>query len=103
MELMESVEQDDVNIPVPNISPPCQRLSIQSQEDTGNDGVEEVMPSIRAGLRRVEELMKAQKTKNSSNKIKECTSIVGAIVKLVERQRIRWHGCQHVDDVDEAA
>ncbi len=30
--------------------------------------------------------MKAQKIKNSSNKIKDCTSIAGAIVKLVERQ-----------------
>ncbi len=86
MELMESLEQDDVDIPVPNIPPPCQHLSIQSQGDTGNDGVEEVTPSIRAGLRRAEELMKAQKTKNSSNKIKECTSIARAIVKLVERQ-----------------
>jgi hypothetical protein len=30
--------------------------------------------------------MKAQKTKNLSNKNKERTSIAGAIVKLVERQ-----------------
>jgi hypothetical protein len=86
MELMESVEQDDVNVPVPNIPPPCLRLSIQSQDDTRIDGVEEVTPSIHAGLRRVEELMKAQKTKNSSNKIEERTSIAGAIVKLAERQ-----------------
>jgi hypothetical protein len=80
IQLMELVEQDDVNIPVPNIPPPCQRLSIQSQDDTRNNGVEEVTPSIRAGLRRTEELMKAQKRKNSFNKIKEHTSIAGAIV-----------------------
>jgi hypothetical protein len=86
MESMESVEQDDVDIPVPNIPPPCQRLLIQSQDETGNDGVEEVTPSIRAGPRRAEELMKVQKMKNLPNKIKECTSIAGAIVKLVERQ-----------------
>ncbi len=36
MESMELVDQDDVNIPVPDIPSPCQRLSIQSQEDTGN-------------------------------------------------------------------
>ena len=90
MELMESVEQDGFDIPVPNIPPPCQRLLIQSQDnignDTGNNGVEEVMPSIRAGQRRVDELMKAQKTKNSSNKINERTLIARAIMKLVERQ-----------------
>ncbi len=86
MELMELVDQDDVNIPVPNIPPPSWRLSIQSQDNTGNKGVEEVMPNIHAGLRRAENVMKAQNTKNSSNKNKERTSIAGAIVKLVERR-----------------
>jgi hypothetical protein len=86
MELMEFSDQDDVNIPVPDIPPPCQRLSIQSQDDTGNKGVEEVMPHIRAGLRRAEDFMKTQKTKNLLNKNKERTSFARAIVKLVERQ-----------------
>jgi hypothetical protein len=90
MESIELVEQDGFDIPVPNIHPPCQRLLIQSQDNTGNntgnEGVEKVMPSIRSGPRRADELMKAQKTKNLSNKIKERTSIVGAIMKLVERQ-----------------
>ena len=44
------------------------------------------MPNIHAGLRRAENVMKAQNTKNSSNKNKERTSIAGAIVKLVERR-----------------
>jgi hypothetical protein len=44
------------------------------------------MPNIHAGLRRAEDFMKAQKTKNFSNKNKEHTLIAGAIVKLVERQ-----------------
>jgi hypothetical protein len=58
-----------------------------SQGDTGNNGVEEVVtPNIRSRLRRVEDLMKAQKTKNLSNKSKERTSIAGAIVKMIERQ-----------------
>jgi hypothetical protein len=54
-ESMESADQDDVNIPAPNIPPPCQRLSIQSQDDTCNKGVGEVTPNIHAGLRRAEE------------------------------------------------
>jgi hypothetical protein len=86
MELMESADRDNFNIPVADIPPLHQRLSIQSQDDTGNKVVEEVTPNIHAGLRRAEDLMKAQKTKNLSNKNKECTSIAGSIVKLVERQ-----------------
>ena len=86
MESMESVDQDNVNIPMPDIPPPCQCLSIQSQADTGNKSVEEVTPNIHSGLRRAEDLMKAQKTKNLLNKNKERTSIARAIVKLVERQ-----------------
>jgi hypothetical protein len=85
-ESMELSDQDDVDIPVPQIPPLCHHLSIQTQDDTGNEGVEEVTTKICAGLRRAEDLMKAQKTKNSSNKNKEHTSIAGAIVKLVERQ-----------------
>jgi hypothetical protein len=86
MESIESADQDDVIIPVPDIPPPHQRLLNESQDDTGNEGVEEVTPNIRAGLRSAEDFMKAQKTKNSSNKNKERTLIAGAIVKLVERQ-----------------
>jgi hypothetical protein len=59
---------------------------MQSQDNAGNKGVEEVTPNIRAGLRRAEDFMKTQKTKNLSNKNKECTAIAEAIVKLVERQ-----------------
>ncbi len=87
MESLESVEQDDVQNARPDIPPLCQQLSITSQGDTGNDGVEEVVtPNVCAGLRRAKDLMKAQKTKNLSNKSKECTSIAGAIVKMIERQ-----------------
>ncbi len=38
-----------------------------------------------AALRKTESSIKAQKTKNSSNKHKEHTSIAGAIVKLIEQ------------------
>ncbi len=44
------------------------------------------MPNIHAGLRRAEDFMKAQKTKNLLNKNEEHTLIAGATVKLVERQ-----------------
>jgi hypothetical protein len=64
MESMELANQDDVITPAPNIPPPHRRLSNESQDNTGNEGVEEVMPNIRAGLRRAEDFMKAQKTKN---------------------------------------
>jgi hypothetical protein len=59
MDLIKLADQDDVIIPAPNIPPPHQRLSNESQDDTGSKGVEEVTPNIRAGLRRAEDFMKA--------------------------------------------
>ena len=47
-------------------------------------GGDDVTP--RATIRRAESAMKGQKTKNSSNKNRERTSIAGAIVKLLEKQ-----------------
>ena len=43
------------------------------------------MDAARATLRKVESTIKAQKTKNLSNKHKERTSIASAIVKLIEQ------------------
>jgi hypothetical protein len=91
MESLESVEQDDVPTTVPD-NPPhnpplCERHSIMSQGDSGNDGVDElVTPNVRAHLKGAGDLMILHKTKNSSNKSKECTLIAGAIVKMIERQ-----------------
>jgi hypothetical protein len=48
------------------------------------EGGKDVTP--RATIRRAESAMKGQKTKNSSNKNRERTSIAGAIVKLIEKQ-----------------
>jgi hypothetical protein len=48
MESIELANQDDVIIPAPDIPPPCQCLSNESQDDTENKGVEEVTPNIRA-------------------------------------------------------
>jgi hypothetical protein len=56
-ELMELADQDNVDIPVPQIPPLCQCLSTQTQDSTGNKGV------ARAGLRRAKESMKTHKTK----------------------------------------
>ncbi len=91
MESLELVEQDDVPKTVPD-NPPhnpplCEQHSITSQGDSGNDGVDElVTPNVRAYLKRAGNLMILHKTKNSSNKSKERTSIAGAIVKMIERQ-----------------
>ena len=43
--------------------------------------------AIAAALRRASSTIRSEKTKNSSNKNKERTSIAGAIVKLIERQQ----------------
>jgi hypothetical protein len=91
MESLELVEQDDAPNTVPDYPPDnpplCERHSITSQGDSGHDGVDEfVTPNVRAGLKRADYLMKAQKTKDSSNKSKERTLIAGAIVKMIERQ-----------------
>jgi hypothetical protein len=40
---------------------------------------------VRGALKRAESLVKAQKTKNASNKNKECTLLASAIVKLLEK------------------
>ncbi len=40
---------------------------------------------VRGALKRAESSVKAQKTKNASNKNKECTLLVGAIVKLPKK------------------
>jgi hypothetical protein len=90
IESLESVEHDDVPAAVPD-NPPhdppvCERHSITSQGDSGNDGVDFVTPNVRANLKRAGDQMVSQKTKNSSNKNKERTSIAGAIVKMIERQ-----------------
>jgi hypothetical protein len=78
----------DISVPkVPVLPPICQH----TQDGTNNEGVEEVTPrvptkNIGAALKRADSLIRAQKTKNSSNKNKERTLIAGAIVWLVERQ-----------------
>jgi hypothetical protein len=61
----------------------------------GNNETEDVTQTpkqggnvITAALRRASSTTRAEKTKNSSNKVnKDRTSIVGAIVKLIERQQ----------------
>jgi hypothetical protein len=67
------MEWDDVVVSVPNLPPLCQHLSTLTQDNTGNKGAEEAMmardtTNIRAYLRRAEDLMKAQKSKNLLNK-----------------------------------
>jgi hypothetical protein len=65
------------------------RTSPIRQQETNVDA-EGVAPApatdaARDALRKAESYIKAQKTKNLSNEHKECTSIAGAIVKLIEQ------------------
>ena len=66
------------NPDVPAVLPSIRHQGAQEE------GGEDVTP--RGTIRRAESAMKGQKTKNSSNKNKERTSIAGAIVKLIEKQ-----------------
>jgi hypothetical protein len=92
VESARDADDDRVHISLPEIPvlpPICQR----TKDGTGNEGVEEVTPrvptnNIRAALKRAKSSIRAQKTKNLSNKNKERTSIAGAIIRLVERQNL---------------
>jgi len=44
-----------------------------------------MLKSVRSAMVRTESLAKADKTKNSSNKSKERTSIAGSIAKMIDR------------------
>ncbi len=66
----------------------------QLETNVNANGVTPV-PNInaaRAALRKAESTVKAQKTKNSSNKHKKRTSIAGAIVKLIEQSQGSFSG-----------
>jgi hypothetical protein len=90
VESARDTNDDRIDISLPKISvlpPICQR----TQDGTGNKGVEKVTPrmptnNICAGLKRTKSSIWGQRTKNLSNKNKECTLIAGAIIRLVERQ-----------------
>ncbi len=47
---------------------------------------------VRGALKRAESLVRAQKTKKSSNKNKECTLLAGVIVKLLEKDHPPFDG-----------
>jgi len=66
------------NPDVPAVLPSIRHQGAQEE------GGEDVTP--RGTIKRAESAMKGQKTKKSSNKNRERTSIAGAIVKLIEKQ-----------------
>jgi hypothetical protein len=75
-------------MPIPPLCFSPHTSPIQQQET--NVDAEGVAPATATNaahnaLRKAESSIKAQKTKNLSNKHKECTSIAGAIVKLIEQ------------------
>ena len=76
--------RDKADLVVPESVPVLPSIHLQGAQEGGDNNV---TPSLRATiLRRAESGMKGQKTKNSTNKNKERTSIAGAIVKLLEKQ-----------------
>jgi hypothetical protein len=65
--------------------PPLEVLKQETNVNTEGVTPSPAMDAARAALRKAESTIKAQKMKKLSNKNKECTSIVGAIVKLIEQ------------------
>jgi hypothetical protein len=81
-------EPDDGKHPVDNLPPLVQR-DVAGNSNECNEGTPRPRGgvNISVALRRASSTARAEKNKNSSNKNKECTSIAGAIVKLLERQQ----------------
>jgi hypothetical protein len=65
----------------------------QQETNVNNEGMT-LAPAMdaRAVLRKAESSIKAQKRKNLSNKHKECTFIVGVIVKLIKQGQGSYSG-----------
>jgi hypothetical protein len=81
-------EPDDGMHPVGN-PPPLVQRDVAGNGNECNEGTPRPRGdvNISVALRRASSTVRAEKTKNSSNKNKERTSIAGAIVKLLERQQ----------------
>jgi hypothetical protein len=62
-----------------------QSQSIRNALEKAAESTPPMSKSVRTAMARAESLAKAAKTKNSSNKKKERTSIAGTIVKMIER------------------
>ncbi len=82
---------DNNGEPSPELPPldiPC---PLVHQDAAGNNKGEDATPRpqgvVNVALRRASSNVRSKKTKNSSNKNKEHTSIAGAIVELLERQQ----------------
>jgi hypothetical protein len=82
---------DNHGEPSPELSPldiPC---PLVHQDAAGNNKGEDATPRpqgyVNIALKRASSTVQSKKTKNSSYKNKEHTSIAGAIVKLLERQQ----------------
>jgi hypothetical protein len=64
---------------------PSQTQSVCSALEKAAESTPPMLKSVQNAMARAESLAKAAKTKNSSNKKKERTSIAGTIVKMMER------------------
>jgi len=77
--------------PPPELPPldiPCHHKQINAAESNrGEEATPHPLGDINVALRRASSSLRSVKTKNSSNKNKERTSIAGAFVKLLEQQQ----------------
>ena len=64
---------------------PSLTQSVRRALKNAAEGTPSMLNSVRSAMVRTESLAKADKTKNSSNKSKERTSIAGSIAKMIER------------------
>jgi hypothetical protein len=66
-------------------TPPSLSQSVRCALKKAAEGTPPMLKSVRSAMVRTESLAKADKTKNSSNKSKERTSIAGSIAKMIDR------------------
>ena len=80
-------------VDVDEVPPPLPATAAAARPPPTNQNNESVTPlppnQVRNALAKAGNVIKSSKTKNSSNKPKERTSIAGAIVKLIELQHTR--------------
>ena len=81
---IEEVREDDTQCPQDEVTVAGSRVLENNERATPPPQCDN---AIATALRRASSTIRSEKTKNSSNKNTERTSIAGAIVKLIERQQ----------------
>jgi len=78
-------EVDGEFVPSPSPKSPSMSQSFRSALDRAAESTPPLSKSVSSAIAKASSLAKSEKTKNSSNKSKERTSIAGTIVKMLER------------------